>query len=257
MTAHIVQGAGAATAGNLVERQAGRALWREVAQAIRHEIKTAGAKAGERIASESELAKRFGVNRHTVRQAIKSLVNDGMLRVVHGRGTFIQARSIDYPLGSRTRYSEILLQQGYEPKRDILGISEFSASAHEADSLGIRRGAKCIRAETRTYIGEETFGYSVHIFALARLGGIGKAIVETGSISKALARFGHDDYSRAWTRITAELPDPQLAAQLGRPPNRPVLVTESLNIAQDGTPLELGRSIFAGDLCRLTVEGDR
>ena len=257
MTDHTIHGSGTGASASLVERQAGRALWREVAEAIKHEISAAGAKAGEQISSESALAERFGVNRHTVRQAIKSLADDGILRVVHGRGTFIQARAIDYPLGSRTRYSEILLQQGYEPRRDILGVSEFSAGTEEASSLGIRRGTKCIRAETRTYFGAETFGYSVHKFARARLGGIGEAIIETGSISKALARFGHQDYSRAWTRITAELPDPQLAAQLGRPPNRPVLVTESLNIASDGTPLELGRSIFAGDLCRLTVEGDR
>ena len=256
MADHFSRTSDTTTQANLVEPQAGRALWREVAEAIGREIKAARVKAGEQIDSEAVLAERLGVNRHTVRQAIRSLVDDGMLRVVHGRGTFVQARAIDYPLGSRTRYSEILLKQGYEPRRDILGITEFSAGADEASSLGIRRGARCIRAETRTYVGEETFGYSVHIFARARLGGIGEVILETGSISKALARFGHDDYSRAWTRITAELPDPRLAAQLGRPPNRPVLVTESLNIARDGTPLELGRSMFAGDLCRLTVEGD-
>jgi GntR family phosphonate transport system transcriptional regulator len=245
-----------AARSDVLDRTGGRALWYELAGLIGRRIAESGMKAGDRIPAEPELARRFGVNRHTVRQAIRSLVDEGVLRVVHGRGTFVQARAIDYPLRARTRYSEILLEQGYEPRRDILDISEFSAGPDEARCLRIRRGARCIRVETRTYVAAETLCHSFHVFPRARLAGIGAAIRETGSISDALARFGHPNYARAWTRITAELPSPELAARLGRPPNRPVLVTESLNVAADGTPLELGRSMFAGDLCRLTVEGD-
>ena len=78
---------------------------------------------------------------------------------------------------------------------------------------------------------------------------------ETRSITQALARLGHGDYERAWTRVTAELPDERTAAALGRPQTRPVLRTEGLNIAADGTPLEYGYAFFAGDICRLTVAG--
>ncbi|NND49627.1 MAG: hypothetical protein HKN60_05180, partial [Rhizobiales bacterium] len=53
MTDHITQGTNTPAHADTVERQAGRTLWRELAEAIRHEITEAGTKAGERIASES------------------------------------------------------------------------------------------------------------------------------------------------------------------------------------------------------------
>jgi len=43
---------------------------------------------GEKIYSESELVKKFGVSRHTVRLAIGDLVHEGWLYREHGAGTF-------------------------------------------------------------------------------------------------------------------------------------------------------------------------
>ncbi|MBM7582931.1 GntR family transcriptional regulator of arabinose operon [Caldicoprobacter guelmensis] len=46
-------------------------------------------KFGDRIFSENELAKKFNISRHTVRQAIGELVNEGWVYRVHGKGTFV------------------------------------------------------------------------------------------------------------------------------------------------------------------------
>ena len=91
----------------------------------------------------------------------------------------------------------------------------------------------------------------------ARLPGIIAHLEATRSITAALAAFGHTDYRRAWTHITAELPDEDLAARLGCPVTRPVLVTHALDVAADGTPLRFGVTTFAGDLCRLVVEPEQ
>ena len=77
----------------------------------------------------------------------------------------------------------------------------------------------------------------------------------TRSITAMLAAYGHTNYRRAWTRITAELPGEELATQLGTAPSRPVLITHALDVAGDGTPLRFGVTAFAGDLCRLVVDG--
>jgi len=44
---------------------------------------------GEKIFSENELAGKFDISRHTVRQAVGELVNDGWLYRVQGKGTFV------------------------------------------------------------------------------------------------------------------------------------------------------------------------
>jgi len=45
--------------------------------------------AGDKLPSENELAREFDVSRTTLREAIRSLVTQGVLEVVHGRGTFV------------------------------------------------------------------------------------------------------------------------------------------------------------------------
>ncbi|HPT88666.1 MAG TPA: GntR family transcriptional regulator [Bacillota bacterium] len=47
---------------------------------------------GEQIYSENELAARFQISRHTVRQALGEMVNAGWLYRVHGKGTFVRER---------------------------------------------------------------------------------------------------------------------------------------------------------------------
>ena len=55
-------------------------------------IKEEQLKPGEKIWSENELANKFQMSRHTVRQAIGELVNEGWLYRIHGKGTFVDRR---------------------------------------------------------------------------------------------------------------------------------------------------------------------
>lgn len=55
-------------------------------------IKEEKLKPGEQIQSENELAEKFGISRHTVRQAIGELVNEGWLYRTQGKGTFVDRR---------------------------------------------------------------------------------------------------------------------------------------------------------------------
>ena len=82
--------------------------WRVIAQTVRADIAGAGLEAGARLPSESALAARFAVNRHTVRQALQSLAEEGDT-IRRGAGSFVTGRAIDYPLSAHTRFTEIWL----------------------------------------------------------------------------------------------------------------------------------------------------
>lgn len=234
-------------------REKGSALWRRIADELRADVARNRLRPGDRLANEAVLADRFGVNRHTLRQAISELAHEGVLRVEHGRGTFVQTRAIDYPLKARTRFSEIVVAAGLEPSHEVLSTLTRRATAEEADALKLGKRALVAVAEMAGHASRRAIVVGEHVFPGGRLPGILELLRKTQSISAAFAALGHKDYRRGETRITAELPTPTLAEKLGISASRPVLKTETLDIASDGTPLQLGRTYFAGDATRLVV----
>lgn len=77
----------------MVERgqinKTGTSLYEEVANKIQVDIIRSNLKAGEKISTELELAARYGVSRATIRHALISLENAGLIDRIHGRGTFV------------------------------------------------------------------------------------------------------------------------------------------------------------------------
>src|ERR1700740_1946432 len=109
-----------ATPGAAVERGAGVAVWRQIEQILAAEIAASGFGAEGRLPSEGELAKRFDVNRHTVRRAMLGLAALGLVSVGEGRGPFVQPGAIDYTIGRRTRFTENLREQGHFTRSTVL-----------------------------------------------------------------------------------------------------------------------------------------
>jgi GntR family transcriptional regulator len=69
----------------------------------------------ERIPSEKELMETFSVSRTTVREAVSSLVREGVLEKIHGKGTFITDTTINEWLGSIRSFTETVQNMGMKP----------------------------------------------------------------------------------------------------------------------------------------------
>jgi len=91
------------------------------------------------------------------------------------------------------------------------------------------------------------------VFPAARFPDLLALIGKTGSITQALTASGLADYTRAETRLTAQLADPVLAGALLIRPGAPVLRTVAVNVDPMGVPVELGTTWFAGERVTLTV----
>jgi len=230
------------------------AVWKRIEEELVRDMARGNHKPGDRLESEGELARRFGVNRHTVRRAIGGLVQRGLVRVEQGRGSFLVGAAIEYALGPRTRFSENLLRQGRSPQHDILEIAESFASKPIAKALGLRVGRPIVRWRSVGRADQSPTTYALHFFPAERLPAVAKILRETRSISRALGLLGHAEYRRLWTRITARLADSDEIELLALTPARPVLVTESLNVAADGTAIDFGLTSFAADRVQLVVD---
>src|SRR5207253_7328580 len=74
-----------------MDRQGGssEALHAQVAAHVRREVREGFYPRGARLPAEVALARQLGVSRGTVRQALTSLLAEGLLETVAGRGTFV------------------------------------------------------------------------------------------------------------------------------------------------------------------------
>lgn len=111
-----------------------------VAQALMDDIARGRYRVGARIPTEAELEIRFGVSRHTVRQAIRRMRDLGLVTARPGIGTTVTARdAAPRAVLSMNSVSE-LLQFTRNTRLKLLAKSELTADAALAQTLRCRPG---------------------------------------------------------------------------------------------------------------------
>ncbi len=216
------------------------ALWRRIVEAVEQDI-TAGTLApGARLPTEAQMSARFAVNRHTVRRALEEMSRNGLVRVEQGRGSFVAEDVLDYTVGPRTRFSEWIRRHNKEPSGRTLDLRELPADSAVAAGLGLRAGARIVRLERLGLADGQPVSVGLHHFPAARFPKLLAALRSAVSISVALAQSGVADYRRQSTRVSARMPTEQEAALLQLARNRPLLVSENINVDAEGRVVEFG-----------------
>ena len=237
-----------------VLRNEGVALWRQIAGRLHQEITDGTLLPGSRLPTEAELSASFAVNRHTVRRALEELSRAGLVRVEQGRGSFVAEDVLDYTVEPRTRFTEWVRKHNKEPSGRILQLREIAADAQVAAGLGVRAGAKVVLLERLGFADERPVSLGRHYFSAVRLRGLLEALRGTSRVTEALQEVGVTDYLRQVTRVTARLPTQTEADLLQMARNRPVLVTENVNVDRTGAIIEFGIGLYPTPRVQIVFE---
>ncbi|MBM4765031.1 FadR/GntR family transcriptional regulator [Bacillus sp. B15-48] len=105
-----------------------RKLVDDVLDQIQFQINSGHYKIGDKLPSEGELMKLFGVGRSTIREAVKILVHAGVLFVRQGDGTYIQSVSMELdPL------KQTLIPRNYKQILEVRRILEVEMAGLSAE----------------------------------------------------------------------------------------------------------------------------
>lgn len=119
---------------------------------------------GEKLPSEPDLAKMFGVSRSTVREAIRVMAQEGAVIVRHGLGTFVAGSPVHVrsDLGGLKSITSAIKQRGWTPGTTSAEMHEDVADNELAEKLQIAESATiiCIK-RIRTADSTPVF-YSIH-----------------------------------------------------------------------------------------------
>ena len=97
---------------------------------------------GDKIPSENELSRQYGVCRMTARSVVTKMVGEGLLYRVSGKGTYVAEPTIVSRGYSYASIREQLEQQGYEINTTILKTEEILPSSKVAKALELSNGDK-------------------------------------------------------------------------------------------------------------------
>jgi GntR family phosphonate transport system transcriptional regulator len=236
------------------ERRAGSPLWQFIADSLAEEIRNRVFAPGERLPTEADLAQRFSVNRHTVRRAVASLQDFGLIRIEQGRGTFVQEDIVDYPLSKRTRFSEIVQRQARTPSGTLLRSATTPADQTMAEALQIAPGAPVALIEMIGKVDEQPISLVAHHFPLERFPDLFAAFEAEGKITPMFKRLGIDDYLRKTTRVTARMPDSHEMRHLRLARMTPVLCLDAVNVDGQNRPIEFGQTRFSSGRVQVVID---
>lgn len=106
----------------------------QVIYSLQKEISLGKYKPGDIIPPEPVLMEQFGVGRSTIREAIKTLANAGILKVQQGAGTFVCDLKTTEPLDQRLRRAA---QQEVNHVRQLLEVEivQLAAQHREQDDI--------------------------------------------------------------------------------------------------------------------------
>ncbi len=114
-------------------------LYFQVAEQLEAAIVSGDLSPGDRISNEIDLAGSLGLSRPTLRQAIKVLVDKGMIVRKRGVGTQVVGSQIYRSVELTSLYDD-LLRSGQQPHTDVLSCDVVGAPADVAGELGIEPG---------------------------------------------------------------------------------------------------------------------
>ena len=226
-------------------------LYFQIADKLRNDINDSTYEPGDKLPTEKNLAEIFNVNRHTIRNAIALLKEEGLIRVDRGRGMYVAATPIKYPIGKRVRYNESLKAQGIEASYQKLKAVEIPAEPAIANALNIERGATVILIERIGLADDRPISIGSSYFPAELFPHLIKFWQSYSSISQLLKEIYDRDHIRSSTSVCARLVRDADARLLQIPAKSPILLAQSINCDRDETVVEYGVTRFSGEMMEL------
>lgn len=211
---------------------------------------------GTRVASEPELAVRFGVGRAAARAALQELERRLLVRRVQGAGTFVNHR-IDYVI-SHSRppsWSATVLAAGAVPRSLVKDVDRLPLPVEQAGQLGCEPGIPAYRVIREFYADDLLATWTQEWIPVDLVPELELALHAADSLEEVLRQMGRVRPVRAWCRASLDVPPPDVLRNLRIEASVPAWQVESVSRdAETGRGLLCSRAWTRADAVRVVVE---
>ncbi|MEZ7007075.1 GntR family transcriptional regulator [Streptomyces sp. AD55] len=224
-----------------VDRSSPVPLYFQLAQKLEAAIERGALTPGSLLGNEIELAGRLGLSRPTVRQAIQSLVDKGLLVRRRGVGTQVVHSKVRRPLELSSLYDD-LEAAGQRPATTVLVNTLVPAGAEAAVALGVAEGSDVHRVERLRFAHGEPIAYLCNILPTGLLD-LDTAQLEATGLYRLMRAAGVTLHS-ARQSIGARAATAAEAERLGEHEGAPLLTMERTTFDDTGRAVEFGTHTY-------------
>ncbi len=134
----------------------------QLAASLRDRLQSGEWSSGDRLPTEASLTQEYAVSRSTVRAALQLLEHQGLTKTRHGVGTFVTpfGPAIKAGLQELRSMSDTIRAHGMEPEMAYHSAALRSATADDAEQLGLPAGAMVLATERAVLADGQTVAFS-------------------------------------------------------------------------------------------------
>lgn len=207
-----------------------------------------------RLPAEIDLADSLGVNRGTLRNAMKTLIDEGLLVRIHGKGTFVaSSTTVEQPLAeSLVTFSEGLTVRKIPFKTRVLEQSLIRPGHMVASLLSLQEEEVFFLKRIRS-VKDEPLIYLKNYVVCQHCPEIAAIDFSQETLFHVLEnRFNLElDWGRRF--FEAQAASSEVAAALDITPGDPVMYIEQIVYLSDGSPIELSNLWVKGGHFRIAA----
>jgi len=208
-----------------------------------------------RLPSEPTLAKRMGVSRATLREAMRSFEGQGMIRRRQGVGTFVAAKVpvLDTGLEELESLETIAQRSGLTVKMGELQVEQVEADEELARLLNLKVGAELTQVRRIIFTETRPIASLVDTLPADILAADELRSDFTGSVLDLLLRRGDPKLTQSRTEIKATGATPEVARALQIQRDDVLLHFVAQLQAEDGRVVDYSSSYFLPGYFRFHV----
>ena len=219
--------------------------YQEIAETLREQLRRE--RPGHVLPSESDLSAEYGASRVTVRRALETLRDEGLLESRQGFGWYVATAPVQQRLGRLDTIEHQLTERGVHAERQILEFAFVDAPAHVGEVLGC---SQVLRVKRRNLADGEPFAV-VTVWCPAELGQhLSRRDVERQPFYELLGV----ELRGATQTIGAVAAESGEARLLKVPVGSPLLRCERVTTTSAGAPVLVSEHLFPAHRTEFVVD---
>lgn len=230
-------------------------LHRQAEELIRKLIEQPQYRDGQFLPKEVDLSEQLKISRNTLRQAINTLVTEGLLTRKKGVGTRVEKKKIFTGVNNWLSFSEEMRVLGIEIHNFELQIFRHEVSSHAAAFFDVELGTKVMRLERLRGRKEHPFVYFISEFHPQI------PLSASENFNRPLYEILEADYGivavTSKEEISAAGADAFIASKLEIKQGEPILIRKRYVYDVYNNPIEYNIGCYRADSFTYTIESKR